>query len=85
MVLSARGHLGAGMKLWLSDAGPHTSPLPWWLCLQETPVRPLGREDPLEKGMATRSSILAWIMPWTEEPGGLQSQGVAKSWVRLSN
>ena len=36
-------------------------------------VRSLGQEDPLEKGMATHSSILAWRSPWTEEPGGLQS------------
>ena len=41
--------------------------------MQETRVRSLGREDPLEKGMATHSSILAWRSPWTEEPGGLQS------------
>ena len=41
----------------------------------ETWVRSLGREDPLEKEMATHSSILAWRMPWTEEPGGLQSMG----------
>jgi len=39
----------------------------------ETWVRPLGWEDPLEMGMATHSSILAWRIPWTEEPGGLQS------------
>ena len=38
-------------------------------------VRPLGWEDPLEKEMATHSSILAWEIPWTEEPGGLQSKG----------
>ena len=38
-------------------------------------VQPLGQEDPLEKGMATPSSILAWRIPWTEEPGGLQSVG----------
>ena len=38
-------------------------------------VQSLGREDPLEKGMATHSSILAWTIPWTEEPGGLQSWG----------
>ena len=43
--------------------------------MQETWVRSLGQEDPLEKGMATHSSILAWIIPWTEEPGGLQSTG----------
>ena len=40
---------------------------------QETQVRFLGQEDPLEKGMATNSRILIWRIPWTEEPGGLQS------------
>ena len=39
----------------------------------ETQIQSLGREDPLEKGMATHSSIPAWRIPWTEEPGGLQS------------
>ena len=43
--------------------------------MQETPVRSLGWEDPLEKGMATHSSILAWRISWTGEPGGLQSRG----------
>ena len=43
--------------------------------VQETRVRSLGREDPLEKSMATHSSILAWEILWTEEPGGLQSMG----------
>ena len=43
--------------------------------LQETQIRSLGWEDPLEKGMATHSSILAWRIPWTEEPGGLQFTG----------
>ena len=43
--------------------------------MQETQVRSLGQEDPLEKEMATHSSILAWRIPWTEEPGGLQSMG----------
>ena len=42
---------------------------------QEMWVRSLGQEDPLEKEMATHSSILAWEIPWTEEPGGLQSMG----------
>ena len=42
---------------------------------QETWVRSLGREDPLEKEMATHSSTLAWKIPWTEERGGLQSTG----------
>ena len=41
--------------------------------MQETWVQSLGQEDPLEKGMATHSSVLAWRTPWTEEPGGLQS------------
>ena len=41
----------------------------------ETQVQSLGREDPLEKGMATHSNILAWRIPRTEEPGGLQSRG----------
>ena len=43
--------------------------------MQETLVRSLGREGPLEKEMATHSSIHAWKIPWTEEPGGLQSMG----------
>ena len=48
--------------------------------IQETWVQPLGREDPLEKGMATLSSILAWRIPWTEEAGGLQSV-LSQSWT----
>ena len=47
--------------------------------MQETQVRPLGREDPLEKEMATHSSSLAWRIPWTEEPGRLQSMGLQES------
>ena len=43
---------------------------------QETQVRSLGREDPLEKGMATHSSILTWRISWMEEPGGLRSMGL---------
>ena len=43
--------------------------------IQETPLRSLGREDPLEKEMATHSSILAWRIPWAEEHDGLQSMG----------
>ena len=45
------------------------------LTMQETWVRFLGQEDPVEKGMATHSSIIAWEIPWTEKPGGLQSLG----------
>ena len=59
--------------------------LSWWLRvknppaikeIQETQVLSLGQEDPLEEGMATHYSILAWRIPWTEEPGGLQSMGL---------
>ena len=46
--------------------------------MQETQVRSLGWEDNLEKGMDTHSSILAWKTPWTEEPDGLQSMGIAR-------
>ena len=46
--------------------------------MQETRVRSLGREDPLEEEMATHSSILAWRIPWTEKPGRLQSMGSQK-------
>ena len=52
--------------------------------IQETHVRSLNWEDPLEKGMATLSGILAWRIPWTEEPGGLQSTG-SQSQTRVSN
>ena len=48
-------------------------------------VRTLDREDSLEKEMATCSSILAWEIPWTEEPGGLQSMGLQKSQIQLSD
>ena len=47
--------------------------------VRETWVRSLGRENSLEKEMATHSSILAWEIPWTEAPGGLQSMGFQKS------
>ena len=47
--------------------------------MQETQVRSLGQEDPLEKGMATHSSVLAWKISWTEEPGGLQPMKLQNS------
>ena len=53
--------------------------------MRETRVRSLGREDPLEKEMATHSSTLAWKIPWMEEPGRLQSMGsqrVGENWGR---
>ena len=56
--------------------------------VQETWVWSLGWQDPLKKGVATHSSILAWRIPWTEEPGGLQSMGHKESdtveWLTLS-
>ena len=51
--------------------------------MQETRVRSLDQEGPLEKEMATHSSTLAWKIPWTEEPGRLQTMGVTKSGTRL--
>ena len=56
------------------------------ICLpvQEMSIQPLSQEYPLEQEMATHSCILAWKTPWTEEPGGLQCNGVAKSWTQLS-
>ena len=51
----------------------------------ETWVRSLGWEDPLEKEMATHSSILAWRIPWTEEPGGATVHAIAKSQTRPSD
>ena len=50
----------------------------------ETRVQSLGWEDPLEKGLATHSSILAWRVPWTEEPGRLQSMGLQRAGHSLS-
>ena len=65
--------------------------LPWWLSDIESSYqcrrhgsRSLSQEDLLEKEVATHSSILAWEIPWTEEPGGLQSIGLQKSWTQLS-
>ena len=54
----------------------------WNEGMQETRIHFLCWKDPLEKEMATHSSILAWEIPWTEEPGGLQSMGLQKSLTR---
>ena len=58
---------------------PHSSVGKNLPAVQEMQVRFLGQEDPLEKEMATHSSILAWRIPWTEEPGRLQSMGSQES------
>ena len=69
------------------------SGLPRWLSgkesacqeTQESRVQSLGGNDPLKEEMTTHSSILAWEIPWTEEPSGLQSMGSQKSQTRLSD
>ena len=53
--------------------------------MQETQARSLDQEDPVEKKMAIHFSIIAWRIPWTEEPGGLQSTGVSNTQTQLSN
>ena len=53
--------------------------------MQETPVQSLGQEDLLEKEMATHSCILAWEIPWKEEPGGLQFMWLQKTWGQVSD
>ena len=63
------------VKFWHSLGGVVAQRLKCLPAMRETWVRSLGWEDPLEKDMATHSSILAWEIPWTEEPGGLHSMG----------
>ena len=86
-LITKNGHIMTRPHLW--------SPMCWWASLvaqrvkclpamQETWVRSLGQEDPLEKEMATHSSTLAWKIPWTEKPGRLQSMGsqrVGHNWA----
>ena len=72
-------HLDCSILDWGFPRGSVVKNLPAMQELGEPPVRSLGREDPLEEEMATRSSVLAWEIPWTEEPGGLQSLGSQKS------
>ena len=67
--------LGNLKKFWASQVALMVNNLPAKAREQEMQVWSLGLEDPLEKGMATHSSILPWRIPWTEEPGGLQSIG----------
>ena len=65
----------SNMFQWASLMVQHTKNLPAKQETQEMPVQSLGQKDPLEEGMATHSSILAWRIPWTEEPDRLQSIG----------
>ena len=81
--------MGAEARL---QVGNHGTRLPRWLSgekihlpRQETQVQSLGGQDSLETEMTTHSSILAWRIPWTEGPGGLQSMETQKSWTQLSD
>ena len=65
--------IGYNGNMYKSPGGSVLKNLP---AMKEMQVQPLGGEDPLEKEMAAHSSILAWEIPWTEEPGGLQSMGL---------
>ena len=71
-VLTKSGHLEKGKSSLVAQMVKRLS------TMQETRVQSLGREDPLEKEMATHSSILAWKIPWTGEPGRLQSMGLQR-------
>ena len=74
------GHsMGSIAKKLDCDKAPGTQMIKNLPAMQDTQVRSLGREDPLEKQMTTHSSILAWKIPWTEEPGGPQSMGLQKA------
>ena len=71
------------MLFHLSSLSEHGASLVTWTvkrlpAMRETQVQSLGQEDPLEKEMATHSSTLAWRIPWTKEPGGLQSMGLQR-------
>ena len=74
-------HLSHSIELKASLVAQMVKNLP---AMQETWVQSLGWEDPLEEGIATQSSILALRIPWTEEPGGLQSTA-SQSWMQLSD
>ena len=68
-------HLLLHKKIWASQVAQWVKNPPAMSETQEMQVQFLGQEDPLEEGMTTYSNILAWRIPWTEEPGGLQSTG----------
>ena len=75
----SQGHLSsASMETSFSLVAQMVKSLP---VMRETQVQSLGQEDPLEKEMATHSNILAWKIPWTEEPGQLQSMGHKESYT----
>ena len=85
-MVTKSGRVGGSDELKDWDMGfPGDSVVKNLPAMQETWVQSLGLGDPLEKEMATHSSFLAWRIPWTEEPGGLQSMGSAKSQTQLSD
>ena len=69
-------HLGLIKEIWRASLGVEAQMVKNLPAMQETRVQSLGHEDPLEEDMSTHSSILAWRIPWTEEPRGLQSMKV---------
>ena len=73
------------LEFWGFPSGTVSKNPPAMQEMQEKLVWSLGEEDPLEKEMATHSNIVAWEIPWTEEPGGLQSIGSQNSWTGLSD
>ena len=73
--VAAPGHFGFLMPLSSSLVAQTVKNLPGYLYLQDACIQFLGQEDPLEKGMATHSSILAWTVPWTEDPDSRQAIG----------
>ena len=75
-----RRFFGGRVVEWGFPGGLGVKNLP---AMQETQVQSLGWKEPLEEGMSTHSSILAWRIPWTEEPGGPQSMEAAQSQTRL--
>ena len=75
----------AGLRKAGRKEGFHSGSVKNLSAVRETQVPSLGWEDPLEEGMASHSSILAWKIPWTEEPGGATVHRVTKSWTRLSD
>ena len=80
---SLRIFLWGSCSFWGFPGGSGVKNLPAMQEPQEIWVWSLGQEDPLEEGMATHSNILAWRIPWTEEPGGLQSTGLrSQTWLK---
>ena len=82
---------GSLLVLWEAVGSPKEKGFPGGSVVKDLPANAEdaglipGWKDPLEKEMATHSSILAWETPWTEEPGRFQSMGLQKNWTRLSN